>query len=88
MHRYTERRGGELGSTRPASVGLELTLHAAPGARKLWSARFDQTQRALSENLFLAPRYPGGGSRWLTAAELAQWGLSEAAEELAELRPQ
>src|SRR5262249_21319510 len=67
VYRYRERRGGELGASRPASVGLELELHAAPGARLLWTARFDHTQQALSQNAFEAPRYPGAGSRWLSA---------------------
>src|SRR5262249_38953458 len=40
VYRYRERRGGELGATRPASVGIELALHAAPGSRLLWTGRF------------------------------------------------
>ena len=84
VYRYRERSGGELGSTQPASVGIELALHTAPGARLLWSARFDHTQQALSQNALVAPRYPGAGSRWLTAAELTRWGLDSAAEEVAE----
>jgi hypothetical protein len=86
IYRYQERRGGDLGATRPASVGIELVLRVAPGARQLWTARFDHTQAALSENALVAPRYPGGGSRWLTAEELARWGLDTAAKRLAELR--
>ena len=86
VYRYSERRGGELGATRPASVGIELALHAAPGARLIWTARFDHTQQALSENALEAPRYPGAGSRWLSAAELTRWGLDAAAKRLTELR--
>jgi hypothetical protein len=86
VYRYRERRGGDLGATRPASVGIELALHGAPGARVLWTARFDHTQAALSENALVAPRYPGAGSRWLTAEELVRWGLDAAAKRLAELR--
>ena len=86
VYRYRERRGGDLGATRPASVGIELALHAAPGARLLWTARFDHTQHALSENALVARRYPGAGSRWLTAAELVRWGLDAATKRLTELR--
>ena len=86
VYRYQARRGGDLGATRPASVGLELVLRAAPGGRQLWSARFDHTQHALSENALVASRYPGGGSRWLTAEELARWGIDAAAAKLAEQR--
>ena len=63
VYRYRERQGGELGSTGAASVGFELSLHAAPDARVLWTGRFDHTQKALSEDLFGAPRYPGAGWR-------------------------
>src|SRR5207245_2945519 len=84
VYRYRERSGGELGTTQPASVGLELALYTAPGERLLWTARFDHTQQALSQNALVAPRYPGAGSRWLTAAELARWGLDTAARQLAE----
>ena len=86
VYRYRERRGGELGATRPASVGIELALHAAPGGRLLWTGRFDHTQQPLSQNALVAPTYPGAGSRWLTAAELARWGLDAAASRLTELR--
>jgi hypothetical protein len=86
VYRYRERRGGELGATRPASVGIELALYEAPGARTLWTGRFDHTQQALSENALVVRRYPGAGSRWLSAAELARWGLDEVAKKLAELR--
>jgi hypothetical protein len=86
VYRYRERRGGDLGSTRPASVRIELALHDAPGGGLLWTSRFDHTQQALSQNALVAPRYPGAGSRWLTAEELSRWGLDMAAARLAELR--
>jgi hypothetical protein len=86
VYRYHQRHGGDLGATRPASVGIELVLRVAPGARQLWSARFDHTQQALSENALVASRYPGGGTRWLTAEELTRWGLEAAARKLADQR--
>lgn len=86
VYRYQARRGGDLGATRPASVGIELVLRVTPAGRQLWSARFDHTQYALSENALVASRYPGGGSRWLTAEELTRWGLEAAAKKLAEQR--
>ncbi len=54
----------------------------ATAVQRVWSSQFDETQRALSENLFNANRYPGGGMRWLTAAELAQWGADAAVDTL------
>lgn len=79
---YREREGGASGTLRPASVGFELTLHAAPGGAVHYVARFDHTQAALSADVFMAVRYPGGGSRWLTAADLARWGAGHAIDEI------
>lgn len=77
--RYQERVGQAAGSTRPAAVGFEVTLHGAPDGQPLWRATFDERQQALSENVLNAARYPGRGSRWLSAGELARWGASEVA---------
>jgi hypothetical protein len=83
VYRYREREGQALGASRAASVGYEVTLFEAPGGRRLWTSRFDETQQPLTENVFNAQRYPGGGRRWLTAAELARWGADGAAKALA-----
>jgi hypothetical protein len=82
--RWREREGSAIGSTRPASVAFELTLFAAPLPRRLWSGNFDETQRSLTENLLRAQQYPGSGTRWLSASELAAWGAGELAKTLVE----
>jgi len=86
VYRYRERQGGEYGTTRPASVGFEVALHAAPSGALLWKGRFDHTQKAFSEDVFTAIDYPGGGMRWLSAGELTRWGAEAMAEDLRELR--
>ena len=82
VSRFRERVGGLRGATGPASVAFVVTLHAAPSGKKLWSARFDETQVSLSAAPGRARRYPGGGGRWLTAPELARFGARAAAEAL------
>lgn len=82
VDRFRGRSGGQLGSTSPASVGFEITLRAAPSGEPLWTALFDETQQALSSNVLNAGRYPGGGTRWLTAEELVRWGAGEMAREM------
>jgi hypothetical protein len=77
VSRFERRSGQAAGTLHPAGVGFEVTLYTAPGAQKLWSAVFNETQQALSENVLSTYRYPGGGMRWLTAEELAQWGAKE-----------
>jgi hypothetical protein len=84
--RFREREGSAAGTTRPASVAFELTLYQAPTARKLWVGRFDETQQAITEAILRTRQYPGGGTRWLTAAELARWGAGEAAKAMVAAR--
>jgi hypothetical protein len=78
VSRYRERQGERFGSTGAASVAFNVTVYIADPVQRVWSRQFDETQRALSEHIVNARRYPGGGTRWLTAAELAQWGANSA----------
>ncbi len=81
--RFREREGGAAGATRPASVAFEISLHHVPTARRLWTGRFDETQFSITESIFRARQYPGGGTRWLTASEFARWGANETAKSIA-----
>lgn len=83
---YEVLRGSAAGATKPARVGFHTTLYRAQDSEKLLDAAFDERQVAVSENLLVATRYPGGGSRWLSAEELARWGSEKVAKALAKLR--
>jgi len=80
--RWRDREGSAAGAARPASVAFEVSLHEAPGGRRLWTGRFDETQKSITEAILRARQYPGGGTRWLTAAEFARWGADEVAKSL------
>jgi hypothetical protein len=82
VSRYRERQGEKFGSGGAASVAFNVTIYTVDPVQRVWSSQFDETQRALFENIVNAPRYPGGGTRWLTAAELAQWGAQSAIDTL------
>jgi len=82
VSRWRERQGESYGSTGAASVAFDMSLYTSPEMRRLWTSKFDETQRPLSEHVLNAQRYPGGGTRWLTATELAQWGIESAADTL------
>ncbi|HVN41017.1 MAG TPA: hypothetical protein VMW19_22870 [Myxococcota bacterium] len=82
VSRYQEREGGTRGALRPAGVAFSFTLSSAPDGTPAFRVRFDQTQTALSANLFTGLQYPGNGMRWLTAAELARWGADNAVAEI------
>ncbi len=82
VSRYRERQGERFGSAGAASVAFTATIYTVDPVRRVWSSQFDETQRALFEDIVNARRYPGGGTRWLTAAELAQWGAESAVDML------
>jgi hypothetical protein len=79
VSRFRDRTGGLGGSDDAASVWFEVSLYSAPGAEKLWAGAFNQTQKPFTENVLQTSRYPGGGTRWLSAEELARWGAEETA---------
>jgi len=76
VERYQTRTGSAYAVDNPASVAFSLKLLAIAEDRVVWSADFDQTQLPLFENI-LSSRSTGSGFRWLTAAELAEAGLTK-----------
>lgn len=83
--RYQGREGIAAGAARASSVAFEVSLHEISTDRRPWSGRFEETQQPITENIFRARDYPGGGTRWLTAAEFARWGADHVVAEM--LRP-
>lgn len=77
VSRFRDRKGGVGGTSEPASVWFDASLYSAPGAEKLWTGSFRETQKPLTENVLTTAQYPGGGMRWLTAEELARWGAEQ-----------
>jgi len=82
VRRYVERSGGSGGSSRPAAVWFSLELRSADG-ELLWSGTYNETQRALSEDLGSFGRAWQRGFRWVTAADLAGYGARELVRALA-----
>jgi hypothetical protein len=76
VYRWRERVGSGFGVDSPASVGFDALLVRTTDSAILWSGRFEQTQQALSENLLRIDLYATQGVRWVTARELASFGLS------------
>jgi TolB-like protein len=82
MQRFRERVGDDWGVKSPASVAFVLELVDVRRGDVIWSARFDETQKALSENIFALGDISQRGVRWLSAEQLAMNGVKKAVGQL------
>jgi hypothetical protein len=82
VERFVERKGGEYGASKPASVAFNLALMSVATGEELWRARFSETQQPLSSNLLNFWMFWRGGPRWFTAQELARLGVERVLEDL------
>ena len=80
--RFREREGEAIGAMSPASVAFVLEMWDVKRGDVIWSARFDETQQALSENLFALRQIGSRGVGWLKAEELSLEGVKKAVGQL------
>ena len=79
---WQERLGSDWGVEKPAGVVMDLYILDVKNQVLLARRHYDETQRALSEDLGNAGRHFDRGGTWLTANELARYGLNEMLLEL------
>lgn len=77
LFRFEERIGSSIGAEKPASVGFDVHLIRMKDEKMVWTGKFDETQRALSENLFKIGSFMRRKASWLTAEELSSVGMDE-----------
>lgn len=70
--RYSERTRDE-----GASVAFTVYLLEVANGRRVWRGRFEKTQQALTEDLLNAAGFFKKGARWLSAEELARFGIEQ-----------
>jgi hypothetical protein len=75
--KYREGAGGAGASDRPAAVAFAVFLVDVKTGKTLWKADFSETQKSLSENILEAKGFFKKGGRWLSASELAKYGVRE-----------
>ena len=73
--RYTNRHGNPLAADKPSSVSFDIYLISVHDGKILWSARFDEKQEFLNENILLLPRFIKGGGIWQSNDTLTQIGM-------------
>jgi len=75
--RYRDRVRDPMGPERGASVAFEMYLMEVPSGGTVWKKRFDETQRPLTEDIRGVKGLIKEGARWLSADELARYGVEE-----------
>jgi hypothetical protein len=83
--RFRERVGEGWGAKSPASVAFTLELVDVRRGDVVWSARYDETQKSLSENIFAVFDIGQRGLHWLSAEELTHEGVRKAVGQLHQL---
>jgi hypothetical protein len=82
IYRWREREGTDYAVNRPASVAFDLHLISPAEGTMLWKAKFDKTQRSLSENVFDMSIFIKSKGRWMTVEKLATLGLQKMLAEM------
>jgi len=77
LYRYEERVGTPFAASRPASVAFSIHLIRSADGADVWFGYVDETQQALSENLFNMAIFWQRRGRWVSADEMAEAGLTE-----------
>ena len=75
LSRYRERVGSNMSVETPASVAFSMDLVGVESGNVLWSTSFDESQKALFEDIFSFDKAQKRGFKWLTVQELSRDGL-------------
>ncbi len=75
--RYRDKFRSDTGHTGPAAVSFAVYLVDVRDGKLLWHEIFSETQKSLFENLLAAKSFFDQGAKWLTADELAFYGVKD-----------
>ena len=82
VYRWSEREGSDYAAKKPASVAFDLYIVRPFTGEIIWGARYDKTQRPLSENILDWSTFAESGGRWMTAEKMAMLGLEKMFKEI------
>lgn len=77
VKRFDQRVGGRYSVESPAAVAFEMRLISIEDGSILWTAKFDEVQKSVMENLLEWGKANTRGFVWVTAEELMQEGVRE-----------
>ena len=76
LYRFKERLGKDYAAESAASVAFDLYLIDSRAQKVVWSAYFDETQQALTDDLRFIGTFFRRGARWITAEEMASEAMT------------
>lgn len=74
---FRDRRGGNYAIQSPARVAFDFRVVRASDGKTLYFKEYDETQKALLENVFGLGLFIKRKCRWITAGEMATSALDE-----------
>jgi hypothetical protein len=81
LKRYRDRVGSEMSAETPASVAFSMSLVSVEQGVTFWSTSFDESQKALFDDIFSFTKAQKRGFKWLSAQELGRDGLKSRLQE-------
>jgi hypothetical protein len=74
--RYKNRTTASGVPGKPASVAFAVYLLEVSSGKTIWKNKFIKSQTGLTDDFSNAPMFLKGGMKWLTADELAKYGVN------------
>jgi hypothetical protein len=75
--RYRERVGGPEGMQSPTAVAFAIYLIDVARGKMVWTGKFVESPQSLADNILEVRPFVKRGARWLSADQLAQYGVKE-----------
>jgi len=83
--RYREREGSAMSSAYAADVAFAVFVVDMKSGNRVWKGFFNKKQQNQSDNVTGAKEFYKQGGKWLTADELARYGMKKTMETFPEL---
>lgn len=81
LSRFRERVGTEMSIETSASTAFSMELIGVERGVVLWSSSFEETQKALFDDIFSFDKAKSRGFKWLSVQELSRDGLKRRLQE-------
>jgi len=81
LSKYRERVGSTMSAETPAAAAFSMELIGVESGIVLWTTSFDESQKALFDDIFSFDKAQKRGFKWLSVQELSRDGLKSRLED-------